>query len=112
MMSDNPPAATKKPSGPVTKRDLANSILQMDMDHELDTFTADIDCLADSSDEEEEQPAAKGRKKAGGEEAGAESVEKQAEGAGQKKSKRGKDDDDESEDGVSLLSNTVLGFQE
>ena len=112
MMSDNPPAATKKPSGPVTKRDLANSILQMDMDHELDTFTADIDCLADSSDEEEEQPAARGRKKAGGEEeAGAEPVEKQAEGAGQKKSKRGKDDDDESEDGVSLLSKTVLGYQ-
>lgn len=55
--------APKKEAPPMTKRDMvANSILQMQMDMELDTFTADIDCLYDSDDEEEEQPAAIGRR--------------------------------------------------
>ena len=69
MLSDNLPPTSRKPSGPVSKRDLvANSILQMDMDHELDTFTADIDCLVDSSDEEEQQQKpVKGKKESGGE---------------------------------------------
>ena len=64
MLSDGPPATTRRPSGPISRRDLvANSILQIDMDNELDTFTADIDCLADSSDEEEDYqpPAARGK---------------------------------------------------
>lgn len=64
MLSDNPPPASTNPSGPVTRRDLvANSILQLDIDNELDTFTADIDCLVNSSDEEEQQQQrAKGKK--------------------------------------------------
>ena len=63
LFSSDPPAQSKA-SAPMTKRDMvANSILQMQMDNELDTFTADIDCLWDSSDEEEEErPAAKGKK--------------------------------------------------
>ena len=64
MLSDNPPPTSKKPSGPVSRRDLvANSILQLDMDNELDTFTADIDCLVDSSDEEEQQQQQQGKGK-------------------------------------------------
>ena len=106
MLSDNPPPTTKKPSGPVSKRDLANSILQMDMDHELDTFTADIDCLMDSSDEEEEQPAATGKKQGGEadkeqDKPASESAEKPASGG--KKKKGGDEDDDD--DGVSPSHN-------
>lgn len=63
LFSSDPPAQSKA-AAPMTKRDMvANSILQMQMDNELDTFTADIDCMWDSSDEEEEErPAAKGKK--------------------------------------------------
>lgn len=102
MLSDNPPSASKKPSGPVSKRDLiANSILQIDTNMELDTFTADIDCLADSSDEED-QPPAKGQKESGGEgkaqdQAAAESYGK-AEGGQPKKKKGSVEADDEDDD--------------
>ncbi|KAL0041673.1 hypothetical protein WJX79_000444 [Trebouxia sp. C0005] len=100
MLSDAPPPTSKKPSGPISKRDiLANSILQMDMDHELDTFTADIDCLMDSSDEEaEEQAAAKGKKQ-GGEGAKGEPSAGEREDSGQKKSKKGKDENEEDDEG-------------
>ena len=108
MLSDAPPATSKKPSGPITKRDiLANSILQMDMDHELDTFTADIDCLMDSSDEEaEEQTAAKGKKQ-GGEGGKGESSAEAQEGGAQKKSKKGKDEGEEDDEGVSHMIHTT-----
>ncbi|DBA83627.1 hypothetical protein WJX77_005721 [Trebouxia sp. C0004] len=100
MLSDAPPPTSKKPSGPITKRDiLANSILQMDMDHELDTFTADIDCLMDSSDEEaEEQAAAKG-KKLGGEGGKGETSAGEHESGDQKKSKKGLDESEEDDEG-------------
>lgn len=64
LFSSDPPPQPKA-SAPLTKRDMvANSILQIQMDNELDTFTADIDCMWDSSDDDndEEQPVAKGKK--------------------------------------------------
>ena len=64
LFSSDPPPPPKA-GAPMTKHDMiANSILQLQMDNELDTFTADIDCMWDSSDddEEEEQPVAKGKK--------------------------------------------------
>lgn len=91
MLSDNPPAPTRKPSGgPVSRRDLvANSILQLDIDNELDTFTADIDCLVDSSDEEEQQqsggkdrsePQGRGDSESAGEAGGSSKREKKGNG--------------------------------
>ena len=104
MLSDAPPPTSKKPSGPISKRDiLANSILQMDMDHELDTFTADIDCLMDSSDEEaEERTPAKGKKQ-GGEGGKDGSKAEEGEGGDQKKSNKGKDEGEEDDEGVSHM---------
>lgn len=100
MLSDTPPPTTKRPSGaPFNRRDLvANSILQMDMDNELDTFTADIDCLADSSDEEEESqpPAAKGGTKGSGE--GQAQDKAASEIAHSSSGKKGKKDAEEGED--------------
>ena len=107
MLSDAPPPTSKKPSGPISKRDiLANSILQMDMDHELDTFTADIDCLMDSSDAEaEERTPAKGKKQGGeGDKDGSKAEE--GEGGDQKKSKKGKDEGEEDDEGVSHMMYT------
>lgn len=109
MLSDNPPPTSKKPSGPVSKRDLiANSVLQMDMTTELDTFTADIDCLVDSSDEED-QPAAKGKKESGGEgkaqDQGASEPSGEADSSSQKK--KGADEEDEEDDVCCLLSYLV-----
>ena len=102
MLSDNPPPTSKKPSGPITKRDiLANSILQMDMDHELDTFTSEIDCLMDDSDEEEEQPAQTGKQSEGKDKADSDSM-KTPDNAGQKKTKARKEKDEEGDEGVSF----------
>lgn len=101
MFSDDPLSTSKKPSGPIGKREiLANSILQLDMDHELDTFTADIDCLMDSSDEEEDQMAAKGQKQSSQGDQGKSGPEpsEKREASEQKKSKKGKADEDEEED--------------
>lgn len=84
--SDPPPQA--KAAAPMTKRDMvANSILQMQMDNELDTFTADIDCMWDSSDEEEEeQPAAKGKKAEPAK--GGKQKQKEGQKAGQKEERK------------------------
>ena len=104
MLSDNPPPTSKKPSGPVSKRDLlANSVLQMDMTTELDTFTADIDCLVDSSDEED-QPPAKGQKESSGEGKaqgqGASEPSGDADSSSQQKRKGGDQEEQDEEDDV------------
>lgn len=104
MFSDDPLSTSKKPSGPIGKREiLANSILQLDMDHELDTFTADIDCLMDSSDEEEDQVAAKGQKQSSQGDQGKGGPEKH-EASEPKKSKKGTEENEEEDDGVSHAS--------
>ena len=104
MFSDDPLSTSKKPSGPIGKREiLANSILQLDMDHELDTFTADIDCLMDSSDEEEDQVAAKGQKQSSQGDQGKGGPEKR-EASEPKKSKKGTEENEEEDDGVSHAS--------
>ena len=105
MLSDNPPPSSKKPSGPISKRDLiANSILQMDMTTELDTFTADINCLADSSDEEDEPPT-KGQKESSEEGKGQDQASKldsgKADSSSLKKKRKDADEEDD-EDDVSL----------
>ena len=99
MLSDPPPTSSK-PSAPVTRRDLAaNSILQLDVGNELDTFTADIDCLVDSSDGEE-QPAAKGKKESGGEDEGQDKAASESSGkAGSSSKKKRGDEEDEDDEG-------------
>ena len=95
MLSDNPPAPTRKPSGPISRRDLvANSILQLDIDNELDTFTADIDCLADSSDEEEQQQQLGGKDK--NEPQG--KADSESAGSSSRREKKGDEQDDDEGD--------------
>lgn len=99
MLSDNPPAPTRKPSGPISRRDLvANSILQLDIDNELDTFTADIDCLVDSSDEEEQQQPGKGQKQSGGEGEPQGKGDSESAGSSSKREKKGDEEDDDEGD--------------
>ena len=121
MLSDNPPPTSKKPSGPVSRRDLvANSILQMNMDNELDTFTADIDCLVDSSDEEEQQQQGKGKKESGREGKAQGKGDSESSGKAGSSSKKeengdGEDKDDEGDvscrrpfRGIALLDNVLF----
>lgn len=109
MLSDNPPPTSRKPSGPVTRRDLvANSILQLDMDNELNTFTADIDCLVDSSDEEEQQQG-KGKKESSAEgqapgKGDSESAGKA--GSSSKEEEKGEEEDKDDEGDVSCTSSS------